>query len=155
MNKLLSPNRVARLLGVSLSYVYRHFPSSSFGKGTIPESAVLALLNERRSNNAPELHELIPLLTERQVSRLVEIDGEPATVHRIRLLARRRLYPIPCFDLGASTVRFPRRAVEWWLSYLDSAVPVRARIYHYGAAPRAGGYRTHGQTAVRAARKEA
>ena len=141
---LLTPARVARLLGVSQRYVYQHFPLAEYGRGSVPVSAVLSFLNERRTGTMPELKELVALVDEAEVAPLVSVDGHPATLPQIRGFARRKVYPVPAFILSGRIVRFPRGAVEWWLSYIDSAVPVRFRLYHIGAPARTSTFRTNG-----------
>lgn len=155
---LLSPERIGRLLQVGHTWVYTHLPVSEHGALAIPAAAVVRLMNAARTNpTMPELDEPIPLLTEEQVRHLVTVDGSPATVAQVRRFARRKLFPIPAFDLAPTVVRFPYGAVEWWLSYLDSPVAVRFRTYSYGIAPRSSTSRTHAARAgsIRPSRRPA
>jgi len=134
--KFTSASAAARMLGLSDATFYRVFPAGEqFARGMLSTATVVDALNARRRGALEPCTAPMPLLTEQDVAPLLSVDGEPATVSQVRRFCNRRLFPIPHFAFGPKIKRFPKGAVEWWLSMLGSKVPVVRRRFHYGDKP--------------------
>lgn len=134
--KLISSKALQRMFKLAPSSFYRIVPARSheLARGMIPVAWVVEYLNCCRVN-LPELSAPMPLLSEKEVAPLFDIDGRPATPVQVRRFCRRSLFPIPHFDLGAGVKRFPPMAVEWWLSNVGSGTRVSSRRFRYDWTP--------------------
>jgi hypothetical protein len=122
-------------LKLSEASFYRIFPSGEqFARGMLSCKSLVDALNARRRGPLDPLTAPMPLLSEKDVAPLLLVDGKPASPSKVRRFCARRLFPIPHFDFGPKIKRFPAGAVEWWLSMVNSSVPVVRRRFRYGKA---------------------
>ena len=128
----LTAASVRRMFRLTPSAFYRAFDQDSFSaQGIMDAESVVAYLNDHKASNiADEFDCASPLLTERDVAPLLVVDGHPATPGQVRRFCRRSLFPIPHVRFSRSLVRFPPKAVEWWLSPETRRKPVPARKFY-------------------------
>ncbi len=94
---------------------------------------IVDYLNERRVGIADRYDHVPNLLSESDVASVLIVDGRPATPGEIRRMCRRKLFPIPHVRFSRSLVRFPEKAVGWWLDPETRKQPVRQRKFFVSA----------------------
>lgn len=128
--RFLSRPRIAELLDLAgPKKTYELFPQE-WGS-SIPESSVLAFLNERRAGGQPALTMVPQLVSDRSLARFgyVRRDGRPITLVRLRSMCRRVKFPVPHFRLTDRRFAFCPDALDWWLRQIGGGAYVNQRHY--------------------------
>lgn len=129
--RFLSRFKIAELLDLaSAKKTYEVFPQDEWGN-SIPESAVLALLNERRAGGQPELSSIPQLVSDRALAKSGRImrDGKPLSLTRLRGMCKRVKFPVPHYRLSERRFAFTPDALDWWLGQIMSGTYVNQRRY--------------------------
>lgn len=129
--RFISRPRLAALLDLpGKAKTYELFPQEEWG-ASVPESAVLLLLNERRAGGQPELDSLPQLVSDRALARSGRImrDGKPLSLTRLRSMCKRVKFPVPHYRLSERRFAFTPDALDWWMSQIMSGTYVNQRRY--------------------------